>query len=59
MKTIVFIFVPVVIERTEVRIVAETESSEEQIVTKKDTTDEEVYPFWTWFIENPRPCSTK
>jgi hypothetical protein len=55
MKTIAFIFVPVVIERIEIQV----EQSGEQAVANNDATRDELYPFWTWFIDNPRPQSAK
>lgn len=53
MKTIVFIFVPVVIERTEINVAAKSDRTNEQLVPNKETAGDEVYPFWTWFIDNP------
>jgi hypothetical protein len=55
LKTIVFIFAPVVIERTEIHIAVQSE----QRAANNEATRDEVYPFWTWFIDNPRPQSPK
>jgi hypothetical protein len=47
MKTIVFIFVPIVVERTEIRVAVAAQAAE--------MTRDEIAPFWTWFLPNPLP----
>jgi hypothetical protein len=59
MKTIVFIFVPVVIERTEIQIAVQAEQRDEQPIIRNEAARDESYPFWTWFIDNPRPQSSR
>ena len=59
MKTMVFIFVPVGIDRAENHVAVQSAQSDEQIVANNDATRREVYPFWTWFIDNPHPQSRK
>jgi hypothetical protein len=59
MRTVVFIFVPVVIERTEIQIAVHSEQHDEQPLARNQAGRDELYPFWTWFIDNPRPRSTQ
>jgi hypothetical protein len=55
MKMIVFILVPIVVARTEIQVAVQSEHSRKQAVANNDAARDEVYPFWTWFIDNPRP----
>jgi hypothetical protein len=55
MKMMVFILVPIVVKRTEIQAAVQSEHSDAQIVANEEAARDEVYPFWTWFIDNPRP----
>jgi hypothetical protein len=55
MKTIVFIFAPIVVERTDIRVPPASPQSEFSGGQKKNGAREELYPFWTWFLPNPLP----
>jgi len=58
-KTIVFVFVPVYLEiaRTRVPKLAVVVSSQDRRWQhRREATSDR--PFWTWFIDNPRPRST-
>jgi len=58
-KTIVFVFVPIYIEiaRTRMPKSAMVVSSQDRhLQDRRESTSD--WPFWTWFIDNPRPKSS-
>ncbi len=60
-KTYVFVFVPVYITR---KTVASTPLFRRNLLLKLRRiffrqTRQSLLPFWTWFIDNPRPTSTR
>jgi hypothetical protein len=62
MKAIVFIFVPVYIDRkvdAPVRMRADDEFRKvRRVLFARDRpASSSAQPFWTWFVENPRPSS--
>jgi hypothetical protein len=62
MKTIVFIFVPVYVEKkidapVRARADGEFKKVSRILFARRYRAPRSDPPFWTWFIENPRPSS--
>jgi len=56
MKTIVFIFVPVYVEKgTDAPVRADVRVRLRKTRRILFSQDRHLQPFWTWFIDNPRP----
>jgi hypothetical protein len=59
MKTIVFIFVPVQVEKKENETLVRADMRTTLRKTRRIlfSRDRHLQPFWSWFIDNPRPSS--
>ena len=56
-KTIVFVFVPIYIEIARIRVpkpAVVVSSQDRHLQDRREPTSD--WPFWAWFIDNPRPC---
>ncbi|MDP9004688.1 MAG: hypothetical protein M3N12_07850 [Verrucomicrobiota bacterium] len=58
MKTIAFIFVPVYVERNPAgAFQAKRDGALRKVRHLLFAQRQRILPFWTWFIDNPRPSS--